>query len=835
METMRTRTTRLFLLAFAASASIPGQVSVLTNRNDNARTGANLNETQLTTSNVNASLFGKLFSQTVDGSIYGQPLYASGVAVSGKGAHNVVYVVTMNDKVYAFDADNNTGANASPLWSLDVATPYGGTPVPIGNLTNGYTTGNIIGNVGIESTPVIDPVTNTMYLLARTQEGASYVQRLHALDITSGAEKFGGPVVIAASVPGTGAGSVGGVVAFDPLRHNQRVALALANGLVIVAWASHEDIAPYHGWIMAYNASTLQQVSVFNSTPNGSDGGIWHAGQGPAIDASGNVYMNTGNGTWDGATNFGDSMLKMGTSGTLTLTDWFTPDDQATLNSKDWDLGSSGLLLIPGTNLLAGGGKEGKLYLINSANLGHEQSGNGQIAQVFQASPTAGVNEIKTGLTYWNSPNHGPLLYLWADGDNLRVYHFNGSTIDTTPIVTGSIRAPGSPGGMLSISANGSAAGTGILWASTAVSQNGDHGVVSGVLRAFDASNPATELWDSQQNSTRDGLGNLGKFVPPTIANGKVYMATFSNSLIVYGLLAPDFSLLASPVSQTVVPGNAANFNVAVSDLGGFSGTVNLSVSGLPPGASGNFTPAMVAGSGSSTLAVNVSAGVASGTYPLTITGVSGSTAHATTANLVVSSSSAPKAIGINFVGRGTTMAASESAGVIAKTNWNNAAGVSGSGLSLHDETGLAGGASLTWSCNNVWSTSITDAAGNFRMMKGYLDTANTSVTTVTVSGLASHKTGYTVYVYLDGDNGSATRKAVYKIAGAGITTTTINATDAANANFSGTFRQANNSAGNYVKFTISNVSGFTLTARPGSSTDQYPRAPVNGIQIIPN
>src|SRR5579864_6639856 len=237
---------QLFSVAIATSPWLWGQVSVVTNRNDNARTGANLNETQLTASNVNASLFGKLFAQTVDGSIFGQPLYVPGVMIGGS-SHNVVYVATMNDKVYAFDADNNTGANASPLWSQDLATPYGGTPIPIGNLTNGFTTGNIIGNVGIESTPVIDLSTNTIYLLARTLEGANYVQRLHALDIASSAEKFSGPVVIAASVPGTGAGSSGGTVAFDPKRHNQRAALALGNGLVIISWASHEDIAPYHG------------------------------------------------------------------------------------------------------------------------------------------------------------------------------------------------------------------------------------------------------------------------------------------------------------------------------------------------------------------------------------------------------------------------------------------------------------------------------------------------------------------------------------------------------------------------------------------------------------
>ena len=835
MKTVKAhRTIRMLSAALAASAWLSGQVSVVTNRNDIGRTGANLNETQLTTATVNPGLFGKLFTQTVDGSIFGQPLYAPGVAIAGSGAHNVVYVATMNDKVYAFDADNNTGANSSPLWIQDLATPYGGTPIPIGTLTNGFTTGNIIGNVGIESTPVIDLSTNTMYLLARTLEGGNYVQRLHALDIASGAEKFSGPVVITASVPGTGGGSSGGTLSFDPKRQNQRAGLALANGVVIISWASHEDIGPYHGWVMAYNASNLQQAGVFNTTPNGNNGGIWQAGRAPVIDSIGNAYFITGNGDWDGSRNFGDSMLKLGTSGALSLADWFTPDNQATLNSKDWDLGSSGLMSIPATNLLAGGGKEGKLYLLNTASLGHEQSGNGQIVQVFQASPTAGKNEIKSGLAYWNSPNHGPLIYLWADGDYLRAFHFNGSTLDITPTAVGTVAAPGSPGGMLSISANGSTAGTGILWVSMAITQDGDHGVVSGLLRAFDASNPATELWDSQQVASRDGLGTLAKFVPPTIANGKVYMATFSNSLVVYGLLAPDFSILPSPLSQSVIPGNAVNYNVTVSDVGGFNGPVSLSVSGLPAGASALFNPSSVIGSGSSTLSVSTGSATPLGSYTLTITGVSGAITHTATATLVVTTASAPKAISINFVGRGSAMAASESAGVVAKTNWNNASGTSGSGLPLHDESGVASSATVAWSCNNVWSTSITDAAGNFRMMKGYLDTASTSVTTVSVSSLPAHANGYSVYVYFDGDNASATRKAVYRIAGTGITTTTISGTDRGGVNFSGTFTQANSSAGNYVKFTI-NATGFTLTATPGASTDQYPRAPVNGIQIIPN
>jgi hypothetical protein len=355
---------------------------------------------------------------------------------------------------------------------------------------------------------------------------------------------------------------------------------------------------------------------------------------------------------------------------------------------------------------------------------------------------------------------------------------------------------------------------------------------VPGIVRAYDTSNVGgTELWDSQLNAGSDSIGNFAKFVPPTVANGKVYMATFSNNLSVYGLLGTDFSLSATPASATVAPGGSATYSVSVLASGGFSGAVALSVSGLPTGASATFNPPSVTGSGSSVLTVTASGSTPAGTSTLMINGISGSLGHALTTTLVVSSTTA-KAIGINFVGRGSAMGASESAGVIAKANWNNATGVSGSAAALVDETHAPTGAAVTWSSNNVWSTGITDTPGNMRMMKGYLDTASTSVTSVGVSGLISDPNGYDVYVYIDGDNSGA-RTGAYKISGTGITTTTINATDKAGTNFGGTFIQANNSTGNYVKFTIK-ATAFTLTATPGASTDAYKRAPVNGIQIIP-
>src|SRR5882724_3035965 len=405
------------LLFMVLSVPIQAQVNVLTERYDNGRTGANLNETILNTSNVTAGQFGKLYSIPVDGSVYGQPLYVTGVNVPSSGVHNVLYVVTMNDVVYAFDADSA----GVLLWSVDYKNPAAGvTAIPISEIV-GTNTLNIVGNVGIESTPVIDLSSKTMYLVARTKEvsGATtnYVARLHALDVTTGAEKFGGPVIIQGSVPGNGQGSAGGTLTFDPLIHNQRSSLALANGSVVFSWASHEDQWAWHGWVFAYNALTLQQSSIFCVTPNGQNGGVWMSGRAPVVDSSGNLYYASGNGDWDGVSNFGDSVLKIGTAGgTLSLLDYFTPDDYATLQANDLDLGSSGPLLIPGTNLLIHGGKESVFYVMNTSNLGHERLGNGQIVQNFSTTGSA----IHGGPVFWNrTTDSGPTLYVWPN--NIRL------------------------------------------------------------------------------------------------------------------------------------------------------------------------------------------------------------------------------------------------------------------------------------------------------------------------------------------------------------------------------------------------------------------------------
>jgi hypothetical protein len=310
------RTSAVRLLPFACVAAlllVPvgllAQLNIVTHRYDQARTGANLVETQLTPANVNSNSFGLLYSYPVDGPVYAQPLYVSGVTVNG-ARRNVLYVATMNDKVYAFDADS---PSATPLWMRDFTSPPSVTAVPMNDILP-VNTGNIIGNIGVQGTPVIDLAAQTIYLVARTKEGAAFVQRLHAMDITTGRERTGSPLVITGSVPGTSADStlVGGqrVITFDPRVHVQRPGLALSNGVVLIAWATHEDTTPSHGWIMGYDAATLAQVAKFAVVTSNYLGGIWQGGRAPTVDAAGNAYFATGNGKWDGVRDFGDTLLK---------------------------------------------------------------------------------------------------------------------------------------------------------------------------------------------------------------------------------------------------------------------------------------------------------------------------------------------------------------------------------------------------------------------------------------------------------------------------------------------------------------------------------------------
>lgn len=606
------------VLTLVTLGSVPtalqAQVDVLTNRYDGARSGANLSETTLTPANVNTTRFGKLYSYPVDGAVYAQPLYMTGVTIQGS-VRNVLFVATMNDKAYAFDADS---ASPAPLWVRDFTSPPSVTAVPATDIVAGGQ--NIHGNVGIESTPVIDRASGTLYLVARTKENGTYVQRLHALDITTGQSRTS-PMTITASVPGSASDATRGVITFDPRMHQQRAALALSNGVVLVSWAGHEDKPPYHGWIMGFDASTLARTGVFAAVPDADGGGIWQSGRAPTLDAGGNAYFATGNGKWDGVRNFGDSLLKFSVSrAALSLVDYFTPGNEATLNVNDDDLSGSGFTLLPG-NLLLGGGKEGVLYLLTADNLGKKVSNDTQILQKIFVNG----GHVMSGPVFWNSASAGPLVYNWSEDDVLIAYQLSGGRL-TAPYTQGQVVSPGHPGGALTISANGSAANSGIVWASIPTNQDAKQVLTGGILRAFHAET-LQQIWTSEQNATRDRAGTLVKFVPPVVVNGRVYMGNHDNAVTVYGLLQSDFSVTVTPASAVIPAGSSGRFTVTVGAQGGFAGRVDLSASGAPSGTTVTLSPQSVTGAGTATMTVAVPAGT-TGSFNVTVRGTSGTQTH---------------------------------------------------------------------------------------------------------------------------------------------------------------------------------------------------------------
>ncbi len=523
------------------------QVSVLTFHNDVGRTGQNNSETTLTTSNVKVGTFGKLFWRTVDGHIYTQPLYVPNLTVQGK-TRNVVYVATQHNSVYAFDADDPTVP--APLWQVNL-----GTAVPsqdICTISGDTNPGDcpyldIPPEIGITSTPVIDSLAGLIYVVARTKNTSnnSYHFSLHALDLITGIEKLGGPAEITGHVTGGGVASSGGIVTFDPIYHLQRPGLLLLNGVIYIAFSAVGDIGPYHGWLMGYDATSLQQVSILNMTPDGKDGGIWAAGFGIASDGLSNIFLATGNGNFDAnvsGRDYGDSILRISTSSGLTVADYFTPSNQATLFSSDLDLGSGGPMLLPGTTNLVNIGKDQLLRLVNTAptKMGHFNSGFDADVQQF----TAAQSSYFGGPVYWNSPNNGPVVYLWGPKDPLKAFKYTGGLFQTTPVSQSTVvNSSGfSNSAALSVSSNSGLVGSGILWSAASFSGTATGPGVPGILRAFDATNLGTELWDSKQNAARDDAGTYAKFVPPTIANGKMYAGSFSGQLLVYGVNPPAAS-----------------------------------------------------------------------------------------------------------------------------------------------------------------------------------------------------------------------------------------------------------------------------------------------------
>jgi hypothetical protein len=512
------------LLAFGASG---GSAQVLTSQYDTARTGATLNEKTLTPQNVNVKQFGKLGTFKVDGAVYAQPLYLPSVEIPSKGTHNILFVATEHDSVYAFDAER---PDEPPLWQVSLLDKQKDeSSVPARAVQCPF----ILPEIGITPTPVIDLKTGTLYVLARTVIGKTfgdnqYFQRLHALAITTGAEKFGGPKLIAASVAGRGDGSANGQVAFDPLRENPRAALLLVNGSLYLTWASSCDVGPYHGWVMAYDPATLEQQAVLNVTPDGREGGIWAADTGPAADSAGNVYVPTGNGTFDAASggrDYGDTELKLSLqNGALVVRDYFTPYNQAIISERDSDLGSSGPLVLPDQpgphrHLLLQPTKSATIYVLDRDQLGRYHAEGDAILQRIDTHESYGA------MAYWNGH-----VFFAASDDYLRDYRIDNGTL--TPSKSSNMKFD-NPGATPSVSADGTR--NAVIWAISSKVWNGADNRAA-VLYAFDAKDLTQPIYTSEQNRQRDRAGLATRFIFPMVVNGRVYFAA-RGEVDVYGLV----------------------------------------------------------------------------------------------------------------------------------------------------------------------------------------------------------------------------------------------------------------------------------------------------------
>jgi hypothetical protein len=528
-------------LAVGLSAQNPTAVPVLTWRYDLTHAGQNTNETALTPANVNPNTFGKLFSLPVDSSVYAQPLYVPGLKMSDGLVHNVLFVATENDSVYAFDADSNGGANASPLWHVSLLTAAygagaGATAVPSGDTGSP----DVAPTVGITGTPTINPATNTIYLVANTKENGAYFSRLHAINIITGAEQPNSPANITATVAGTGNGSAGGKLSFSALWENQRTALNYYNGYVYFGYGAHGDNGPWHGWLFAYNATTLAQSAVLCLSPNNYGAGLWASGAGMPIDqdaTGGRMFLVTGNGThstyppFDANTEYGESVVTFNlANGLLTPSDAFTSFNFQNLNNHDLDQGSGGVLMIPdqqGTHphILVTAGKEGRILVLNRDDLGGYVASSGPTnTNALQDIPGLFAGGFWNTAAYWNGN-----VYVWADNDVAKLFKLSTGVMNTTPSSQASIKSE-FPSPSFSISSDG--AQNGIAWAERNDQFNTDG---PGVLYAWDANDLTTPIYESDTNSTRDAGGPANKFSIPLVTNGKVYVAAHGE-VDVYGL-----------------------------------------------------------------------------------------------------------------------------------------------------------------------------------------------------------------------------------------------------------------------------------------------------------
>jgi hypothetical protein len=610
------------LLLCIFPAALQAQVNVTTYHNDNARTGQNTQETILTPAKVNSGQFGKLFSVTTDGWVYAQPLYLSNVNIGG-GTHNVLYVATEHDSLYAIDADSGT-----IYWQASLIAP-GGTTV---NSSTDLGCGDLVPEVGITGTPVIDTNTGTIYLVAKSKVNGSLVQYLHAIDVVTKTEKFGGPVFIQATVPGTASDGNGTTVSFSPHFENQRAGLLLENGHVVIGWSSHCDISPWHGWIMSYSAGTLTQEAAFNTSADGSANGVWMSGGGLAADANGNIFFATGNGSWNGTTDYGDSIVKLGppSGGSFPVVDYFTPYNQSSLSGGDTDVASGGLVLLPnlasGQQLLTQMGKEGKMYLVDRNNMGKycvndNPPCNGSDPNIVQEIPgaTAGV---------WGTPAYWNGSVYWGGGsdgggpDNLKAFSFNANNsglISTSP-TSESAKAFSFAAPSPTISANGNS--NGILWG---LDDSAFGSTCSGssncqVLYAYDATNLANMLYNSSQAANnRDVPGGAVKFATPIVANGKVYVGS-QLKVSAYGAISTT-PTAATPTFSPAPGDYTSTTNVTLSDSTS-GATIHCTTDGSTPTAGSPLCSSVAISSTTTLKAIATASGynpsaIASGIYTI--------------------------------------------------------------------------------------------------------------------------------------------------------------------------------------------------------------------------
>jgi hypothetical protein len=613
-------TTLGVLVTGTVSTIAQGAEPVVVQRGYDANvSGAILTETTLNTANVGPGTFGRLYKLSLDANAYAQPLYVPNVTIPGLGTHNVLYVATMNDSIYAFDAD----VGGAPLWTVNLASFLSTTAVVWANFN--FPPISTAGNLGILSTPVIDPSTNIMYVVACTLENGTMAYRLHAVDITNGSEPYGPGVLIADNRAGA---------TFDARYLTQRTSLVLAKNQVIIAFGGmqSETDQPYTGWVMSYDKVTLQQSGSFNTVTANTGGGVWQSGRPPAVDAAGDVYVFVGNAEgsagYDGSSSFSESVLKLDPSQGLALIDWFTPSNWSYLDLHDLDLSGSGPMLIPGTTLLAGGGKKGVLYLVDTSNLGKFVSNDTQIVQ--EQSITS---RIASGPVFWNrAPGQGgPLMYDWGINDVLKTYPFSGvfasspSSVGTTTMAN--------PGAVLALSANADQHGSGLLWATTKDSTK------AGTLHAYDAENVASELWNSQMVATRDSYGDFANYVPPLIANGKVYVASFYPGAIdAYGLLPYTVQPTSLAFGTWQTSTSSPPQSVTVTNIGAVALSIDsITISGANAGAfsqtntcagsvsvGGTCTISVVfksSASGSSAATLNVNGAGGTGTQMVALSG----------------------------------------------------------------------------------------------------------------------------------------------------------------------------------------------------------------------